>query len=387
MEGLTGIEPLQETRDTKILLQAEKYLAKRQCPMAEKLGNLAKGRLKRSSFTHKAKRLRRQHLSELPNNVSALSSVPKSKPWVEKGKVPIIRTSVKGIHPGEPQNILEMRTATLGLLEETYPADQWIRIYTDGSATKAVRKGGAGIVIDLPGKRRHSFSKSTREFCSNYEAEVSAIVEAAVQLWTLQTEAADVVFLTDARSVLEALQADKLPHVENAMGLLEHAERIVLQWIPSHCGVEGNEMADKLAKEGATAEQPDAPITYKEKRTLIKATRRKPPAPKDDYHALNRQQQVIIFRLRTDHNRLRWHLFKKFKIGTSGGCDCGSPRQDAEHTLQHCSNLEAMRRKHWPDSTPLERKLYGPLPELIKTADFITKEKEVCWFGMVFDTV
>ena len=56
METITEIEPLQDARDTKIMLQAEKYLAKQECPMKVKLENLAKGQLKRSSFIHKAKK-------------------------------------------------------------------------------------------------------------------------------------------------------------------------------------------------------------------------------------------------------------------------------------------------------------------------------------------
>ena len=95
-----------------------------------------------------------------------------------------------------------MRTATMSMLEEEYPPQQWIRVYTDGSATQAVRRGGAGISIEYPDKPRDCFSEPTGEFCSNYGAEISAIIEAVAHLETPQTEAKDVVFLTDARSVL-----------------------------------------------------------------------------------------------------------------------------------------------------------------------------------------
>ena len=181
----------------------------------------------------------------------------------------------------------------------------------------------------------------------------------------MDSEPTNVVFLTDARSVLEALESDKLPKMEMELDKLKMkwSGRIVLQWIPSHCGVDSNERADRLAKEGAAAEQsPDSTITYHEKRTIIKAIKRADPLPKDDYHALDRNQQVIIFRLRTGHNRLRSHLFGKFKIGTSGGCDCGSPKQDTEHVLQQCSSLQKNRSKDWPiNGTSLETKLYGAL--------------------------
>uniref|UniRef100_A0A0B6Y9B0 Uncharacterized protein n=1 Tax=Arion vulgaris TaxID=1028688 RepID=A0A0B6Y9B0_9EUPU len=44
----------------------------------------------------------------------------------------------------------------------------------------------------------------------------------------------------------------------------------------------------------------------------------------DSYYQLNRKKQVLIFRLCTGHNRLRFQLFSKLKMGTSNECDCGT---------------------------------------------------------------
>ena len=38
-----------------------------------------------------------------------------------------------------------------------------------------------------------------------------------------------------------------------------------MQWIPSHCGIPGNEKADQLAKEGAAEDQPDVQYLPSEK--------------------------------------------------------------------------------------------------------------------------
>ena len=59
-----------------------------------------------------------------------------------------------------------------------------------------------------------------------------------------------VVFLTDALSVLQALMNDNLPQLEQALYTIKTL-RTVLQWIPSHCGVHGNKQADGLVKHGA----------------------------------------------------------------------------------------------------------------------------------------
>nr|KAG5704153.1 hypothetical protein BaRGS_009683 [Batillaria attramentaria] len=68
-----------------------------------------------------------------------------------------------------------------------------------------------------------------------------------------------------------------------------------------------------LAKKGASESQPDTDLTYGEKHTLTKSAR-KPVTPKDDYHCLTRQEQVILLRLRTGHNRLNAHMHRKFGL-------------------------------------------------------------------------
>jgi hypothetical protein len=86
---------------------------------------------------------------------------------------------------------------------------------------------------------------------------------------------------------------------------------------------------------------------------------------------MTRQEQVVIFRLRTGHNRLRGHMYTKFKIGNSAMCTCGQAPQTAEHILQDCSEYDILRYTQWSRETTLESKLYGPLCELQKTMIFI----------------
>jgi ribonuclease HI len=60
----------------------------------------------------------------------------------------------------------------------------------------------------------------------------------------------------------------------------------VLQWIPSHSGVHGNEQADRLAKHGAGQQQQENPACLRDKdhhKISIQdtsATRQLPPADK-----------------------------------------------------------------------------------------------------------
>ena len=88
-------------------------------------------------------------------------------------------------------------------------------------------------------------------------------------------------------------------------------------------------------------------------------------------HGMTRCQQTIIFRLRTGHNRLRQHMYKRFKVGDSEICPCGQAPQNTEHVLQTCSSHKQLRARTWPNHTPLEKKLYATTEELALTVDYI----------------
>ena len=91
---------------------------------------------------------------------------------------------------------------------------------------------------------------------------------------------------------------------------------------------------------------------------------------------ISSHEQVSIFRLRTDHNRLRNDLFYKLKIGDTDQCRCRTGSQTTEHFLLFCPNHESLRKQIWPDPTPMSQKLYGSLEDLQRTATFVVKSGE-----------
>ena len=45
----------------------------------------------------------------------------------------------------------------------------------------------------------------------------------------------------------------------------EHPTKVILQWIPGHTGLKGNELEDTLAKQGTSLPQPDVPVKLQSK--------------------------------------------------------------------------------------------------------------------------
>ena len=124
-----------------------------------------------------------------------------------------------------------------------------------------------------------------------------------------------------------------------------------------------------LAKEPAGQE--DRYTSYTDEKTITKTLtmkRWKQQHPNfnlsDSFHRLNRPEQVILFRMRTGHNRCNAHMYSKFTVGESEKSPCNADIVTAEHLLQHCQLHGALRRDMWPEPKPLMDKLYGNLNQL-----------------------
>ena len=234
-----------------------------------------------------------------------------------------------------------------------------------------------------PMGKTHTSSTPTGKLSTNHRAEMEAMQEAATILVNdPNTYNSKVVILTDAESVLKSVQNPKTANMNGLinvlMALTMSAQEVTLQWIPGHCDIFGNEVADELAKEGSSAEQLDIGPSYEEAKTLIRASiqdRWHKSHPnfnsRDAIYKLERSDQVIIFRLRTGHNRLNHHMHTRFRLGQTPGCPCGARDQDARHILQDCLLLSNLRDKTWPQRQSLRVKLHGAQPELERTAEFI----------------
>ena len=305
-------------------------------------------------------------------------------PW-HQSRLPELKEQIPGIGDKELQPAAHRKAIATEYLEEIYPSSSWTRVYTDGSAENATQNGGAGVYIQLKDGTEDKAHCPTGKFCNNYKAETEAIRMACTKLLEHQDNVQDnVVILTDCKSVIQALSSGKseyLKGLEAAISdLLSSPRRVAIQWIPSHCGLWGNETADQLAKAGSDTRQDDLGVGYGDSKSLIRRSyldkwKKDHPHHKehDAWHSLNRQDQVTIFRLRTGHTRLRSHMFHKFKVGDTPLCPCNTAPMTVAHILEDCPLFLANRAISWPTPTSLDLKLWGDLGELQKTANYIIK--------------
>ena len=185
-------------------------------------------------------------------------------------------------------------------------------------------------------------------------------------------------------SVLQSIKTNKDKEQHSLFTKLTDLSKrynTTLQWIPPHCGLRGNELADTLAKQGAHLEQIDSTTAYSEEKTIIKLCLKrkwKLKHPKynkaDAYNQLERHDHVVIFRLRTNHNKLKQHLYRTFKVGDTGQSPCGEEAQTAEHILQRCQLYKELRVRTWPQPTLEAQKLYGCLTDLQRPAAFYQRD-------------
>ena len=189
--------------------------------------------------------------------------------------MPELRETIEGIERKGTQTNFERRRITERFIGSEFPETAWSHVYTDGSAKNATSDGGGGIFMSLRNGRIVRKFIPTGKFSSNYRAEGEAIGR-ATELAAVHREQTHnrIVILTDALSIVTALKTNKGPELEELRVALAKCvlayDKVVIQWIPAHCGIRGNEEADRLAKRGGRSTQDDYQLSYNDAKAVVR---------------------------------------------------------------------------------------------------------------------
>lgn len=261
-----------------------------------------------------------------------------------------------------------MKTISLAHIEHKHRNK--LHVFTDGSKDPDQQSTGAAFVIPSLDIKRGFKCDS---ILSVFTTELIAI-EHAIK-WIKKNKVPESVIFSDSLSSVQALHAGqsrtRLDKVDRILNLLDNAKSkgisIQIEWIPSHIGIDGNELADLTAKNAMLDGFKDKTKPAKSEiysvinKTIISKWQQQwdhPPSGiykgRAYYHlqrnvkkdvvmySSNRLHDKVYTRLRFGHSRLGFHC-RWEKEGICRQCDDQS-FEDDHHVLFDCPAYADSRR-------------------------------------------
>lgn len=233
-------------------------------------------------------------------------------------------------------------------------------IYTDASKDEC----GVGSAVVCPGK---ILQYNLPEICSNFTGELYSILEALKHVNETQNQ--KYVICTDSLSSIQSIQQlySRNPLVQavklEISRLSTTHNTVIIAYVPSHIGIQGNEAADQSAREAIYSANSqninicthfdlknhvkDVISSVKEKewkesnsklRKINSSTHHSLPLP------TSRRNQVVISRLRIGHTRYTHeHLFNRQEAPF---CDICQTQITVDHIITGCQKYIRQREKH-----------------------------------------
>ncbi|GFV60396.1 uncharacterized protein LOC103524116 [Trichonephila clavipes] len=142
-----------------------------------------------------------------------------------------------------------LHAIALEAINTCFPPEEWLHIYTDGSLLDFAQGAGIGVFSHLFSFYLHA-GPLTNHFDGEVEAIHIALHQLAVRLPPIERAVILQILLLPFRlcPTIMRIIVYVCRTVENSWE--RKKGKIVFQWVPSHCGLWGNERADFLAKKG-----------------------------------------------------------------------------------------------------------------------------------------
>ena len=182
----------------------------------------------------------------------------------------------------------------------------------------------------------------------------------------------DVVVYSDSMSCLQAIEGEDTenPFICHIMNLLwslsDEGTNVRFCWVPSHCGIDGNEGVDQLAKETLNQDiDPLASVHYTDMKPLVNSYIQKLVQTKWDvsvdgrdlyllkptlgplkkFQHLTRAEEVVITQLRIGHTKAtKSHILSR---GLPTGCHHCGQTLTIDHMLLECALLQGCRDEYY----------------------------------------
>ena len=251
-------------------------------------------------------------------------------------------------------------------------------VYTDGS--KINERVGAAAVINRHFQNGETTCRQLSKRLPNnstiFASEATAITLALDYYRYMDSVKHDVVVYSDSMSCLQAIEGEDTEnplscHIMNLLwALSDKGTRVRFCWVPSHCGIEGNEIVDQLAKDTLDHDiDPLATVHYADLKPVVNSYIQqevqikwdvsihgidlyllKPTlGPPKKFKHLTRAEEVVITRLRIGHTKAtKSHILSR---GPPTACrHCGHTLTN-EHMLLECTvskfvmNTSRLRQK------------------------------------------
>lgn len=235
---------------------------------------------------------------------------------------------------------------------------------------------GPGIDISIPMGR----------WPTVFQAEIQAILECSSICLSRNYRHSNICIMSDSQAALNALKSSTCTskHVWECVQSLQNLasrNQVNLYWVPGHCGIDGNERADMLARLGSshqfTGPEPfcglsasslrmelriweSSTIEANWKNTLIARQAKRFVTPNASITRkildLSKRDLSTYTGLITGHCPSRYHLKIIGKLQDDVCRLCGMDKEDSEHLLCHCPAICNTRRKFFDKGliTPLD---------------------------------